>query len=264
MLFGEGQDDDIYGGTGNDRIYGGTGEDGILGDDGLILTSRNGLTEPLNGVDDRNAAGRSSSCPGPFTGAAIYITGELLKDRRRPAEPGLARAGGNDVIYGGLGDDFLHGGAGDDAISGAEARLREFYNDGSSHGRRHTNPLALRPGDDASSPLYDADNPWAKIHGFFLNFDAYVLDEATGQPIVVSGELVKIDDGRDRHLRRQRQRLARRRHRTATGSSAASATTCSSSTTTSTPTAARTTTPRTTTRASATATSPTAAPASTC
>ena len=49
VLFGEGQDDDIYGGTGNDRIYGGTGEDGILGDDGMILTSRNGLTEPLNG-----------------------------------------------------------------------------------------------------------------------------------------------------------------------------------------------------------------------
>ena len=47
VLFGEGQDDDLYGGGGNDRIYGGTGEDGILGDDGMILTSRNGLTEPL-------------------------------------------------------------------------------------------------------------------------------------------------------------------------------------------------------------------------
>ena len=48
VIFGEGQDDDLFGGAGSDRIYGGTGEDGILGDDGWILTSRNGLTEPLN------------------------------------------------------------------------------------------------------------------------------------------------------------------------------------------------------------------------
>ncbi len=45
---------------------------------------------------------------------------------------------------------------------------------------------------------YDADDPRSMIPGFLLNFDAYVLDEATGQPIDVNGELVKSDDGRDR------------------------------------------------------------------
>ena len=64
VLFGEGQDDDIYGGAGNDRIYGGTGEDGILGDDGLILTSRNGLTEPLNRLFTPNARVHDRSSPG--------------------------------------------------------------------------------------------------------------------------------------------------------------------------------------------------------
>ena len=63
VLFGDGQDDDIYGGTGNDRIYGGTGEDGILGDDGVILTSRNGLTEPLNRLFAPNLFDAASSCP---------------------------------------------------------------------------------------------------------------------------------------------------------------------------------------------------------
>ena len=31
-----------------------------------------------------------------------------------------------------------------------------------------------------SSPAYDADDPWSKIPGFLLNFDAYRVDEATG------------------------------------------------------------------------------------
>ena len=40
----------MIGGYGNDWISGGTGDDGVLGDDGRIFTSRNGPTEPLNGV----------------------------------------------------------------------------------------------------------------------------------------------------------------------------------------------------------------------
>jgi Ca2+-binding RTX toxin-like protein len=56
VLFGDGQDDDLIGGYGNDWISGGTGQDGILGDDGRIFTSRNGLTEPLNGVLTANVA----------------------------------------------------------------------------------------------------------------------------------------------------------------------------------------------------------------
>src|SRR5438045_4144434 len=36
------------------------------------------------------------------------------------------------------------------------------------------------------------------IPGWCLNFDAYVVDAATGQPIDSNGDLVKSDDGRDR------------------------------------------------------------------
>ena len=45
---------------------------------------------------------------------------------------------------------------------------------------------------------YDADDPRSIIPGFLLNFDAYVLDEATGLPIDIDGVKVKSDDGRDR------------------------------------------------------------------
>ena len=50
VLFGDGQDDNLIGGYGNDWFSGGTGQDGVIGDDGRIFTSRNGLTEPLNGL----------------------------------------------------------------------------------------------------------------------------------------------------------------------------------------------------------------------
>ena len=46
-LYGGAQDDAIYGESGSDWISGGAGADGILGDDGRILTSRNGVAEPL-------------------------------------------------------------------------------------------------------------------------------------------------------------------------------------------------------------------------
>ena len=84
------------------------------------------------------------------------------------------------MIYGGLGDDFLHGGAGDDAISGAEAMRRVLQRRSRS---TDTNPLSTtRP--PAKFAAYDADNPWSKIPDFLLNFDAYVVDDATGKLIV--------------------------------------------------------------------------------
>ena len=49
-IWGEGQDDDLYGESGFDWLSGGTGDDGVLGDDGLLLTSRNGMAEPLYGL----------------------------------------------------------------------------------------------------------------------------------------------------------------------------------------------------------------------
>jgi Ca2+-binding RTX toxin-like protein len=188
VLFGEGQDDDIYGGTGFDRVYGGTGQDGILGDDGKIFTSRNGSTEPLNLLTTPNEE-ELVELNGPFTGGLVAIAGELKKQVVLAAWT----VGAADIIYGGLGDDFLHGGAGDDAVSGAEA-LREFYDEAP---QVDSDPLRYDPA-TTKFALYDADDPWAKIAGFLLNFDAYRVEEASGQPLEVGGELVKSDDGRDR------------------------------------------------------------------
>jgi Ca2+-binding RTX toxin-like protein len=174
VIFGDGQDDDIYGGVGSDRLYGGTGEDGILGDDGKIYTSRNGLTETLNGITQINAE-TNISLPGPFTSAWVYITGRLHKT----VDLAAGDKGGNDIIYGGLGDDYLHGGAGDDAISGAEAQAA-FYN---SNLQTNTNPLNYDP-ITRKFAAYDANNPMKRINGFLLNFDA-----------VENGN--KVNDGKD-------------------------------------------------------------------
>ncbi len=176
ILFGDGQDDDLYGEAGSDRISGGAGEDGVLGDDGRIQTSRNGLTEPLNGLTTPNAQTQIST-PGPWTGSWEYITGRLTKAPAVAAWP----TGGNDVIYGGLGDDFLHGGAGDDAISGAEAQAA-FY---TAAPVTNTNPLGYDP-TTRKLAAYDANNPLKRVDGFLLNFDAV---DAAGQ---------KVEDGKDR------------------------------------------------------------------
>ena len=78
VVFGDGQDDDIVGGYGNDWISGGTGDDGVIGDDGRIFTSRNGLTEPLNGVNVATVQSLINT-PGDFQQADIYVTGTLTK-----------------------------------------------------------------------------------------------------------------------------------------------------------------------------------------
>jgi Ca2+-binding RTX toxin-like protein len=175
VLFGDAQDDDIVGGAGNDRISGGAGEDGILGDDGRILTSRNGLTEPLRGITNASVQ-QVINLPNTVIGAVTNVTGRLKKT----ADLASYRLGGHDVIYGGLGDDFLHGGFGDDAISGAEATAAWYI----------TTPLA-----DASvlqyneaAVMFAAYNPLdalSKIPNFILNFNA---TDANGS---------KIDDGID-------------------------------------------------------------------
>ena len=188
VIFGNAGDDDLYGGAGSDRIYGGNGEDGILGDDGRILTSRNGLTEPLNNLFDPNEFERIELGDG-YTGSFVAWPGRLKK----AALLINWTVGGNDVIYGGLGDDFLHGGAGDDAISGAEA-LAEFYN---SNPVTDPNPLHYDPATGMFA-AYDPNNPRVKINGFILNFDPWVVDMATGQYLTVDGALVPLEDGLDR------------------------------------------------------------------
>jgi len=176
VLYGDGQDDDLYGGTGHDRIFGGSGVDGIVADDGILFTSRNGMTEPLYGLTVANSQSEIS-LPGPFTGAVVDITDMLRKDVNLLAWD----IGGHDIVYGGLGDDWIHAGAGDDAVSGAEA-LPEFYDDTAP--QTETPPIAY---DAATQKLefYDADNPRLKIADFLLNFEA---TDSSG---------AKIEDGKD-------------------------------------------------------------------
>jgi hypothetical protein len=175
VIFGDGQDDDVIGGAGNDRISGGTGIDGILGDDGRIFTSRNGLTEPLQGINT------------PSTQAEIHLQGTLigaivnLNERlKKSVDLASYLTGGHDIIYGGLGDDFIHGGAGDDAISGAEA-LSEWYITTAQGENSILNYDPLR----RMFADYNALDALSKINGFVLNFAA------------VDGSGAKINDGTD-------------------------------------------------------------------
>jgi subtilisin-like proprotein convertase family protein len=206
VLFGEGQDDDIYGGTGFDRIYGGTGQDGILGDDGKLLTSRNGLTEPLNRLDAANDQ-TFIGIPGPWTGSVVFVENELQKVAdltafNVPPEDDTYDKW-NDTIYGGLGGDFIHAGEGDDAVSGAEA-VNLFYNENPQLPNLNANPLGYhlevtdpRDPEWRTFAAYDPENPRLKIENFLLNFDAFWVDELDNR-IEINGEWVKSDDGKDR------------------------------------------------------------------
>src|SRR5262249_30426977 len=78
VLFGEGEDDNICAAPANARIYGATGTEGTPGDDGSMLTSRNGMIEPLNRLFTPNLE-YTVIDPGPFTSADLYIPGELFK-----------------------------------------------------------------------------------------------------------------------------------------------------------------------------------------
>ncbi|MCB1967369.1 MAG: hypothetical protein KDI64_15410, partial [Candidatus Accumulibacter sp.] len=176
VLFGEGQDDDLIGGDDSDRIFGGAGEDGILGDNGLILTSRNGLTEPLNGVEQSQADLVFATDDGT-TGSVEYLDGYLRKGFVDLDSGG----GAADLIYGGLGDDFIFAGGGDDAASGAEALAANYVT------KALTDPDVL--GYDGTSGLfadYDPAAPLTRIDGFILAFEA---TDAEGNV---------IEDGKDR------------------------------------------------------------------
>jgi Ca2+-binding RTX toxin-like protein len=171
-LYGDGQDDDLYGEAGDDWISAGTGEDAVLGDDGRIMTSRNGIAEPLYAVAATTQTAIASNAD--KLEATIYQTGTL----RKSVDLTPFAEGGDDTVYGGLGDDSLHGGAGDDGMSGAEA-LAGFY---ASPG----GTPALQW--DAVTGKFQAFNdsaPLGKISGHFLNHEAF---DAQGQ---------KIDDGAD-------------------------------------------------------------------
>ncbi|MEW6155800.1 MAG: calcium-binding protein [Verrucomicrobiota bacterium] len=186
FLFGEAQDDDLYGGAGDDWMSGGAGEDGMLGDDGRIMTSRNGLTEPLYGLTAANAQTSLNSGAGSKAPATAYQTG--LINKAVDLEP--FDQGGNDTMYGGLGNDFMHGGMGDDGMSGAEA-LANFYSAPSS-----TPPLVFNQTADGRGTfaLYNAQAPLSKIANFWLNFEA---TDALGQKVNDGNDVLFGDYGHD-------------------------------------------------------------------
>jgi hypothetical protein len=135
IVFGDAASDDLVGGWGSDWISGGSGDDGVIGDDGHVFTSRNGLTEPLNGLTTANQQATIST-PGSMQVATTYPTGQLTKvmdllpfalnpnlpgSQSWVPDPLFDPQFADDLLYGGLGNDWLHGGSGVDGISGAEA-----------------------------------------------------------------------------------------------------------------------------------------------
>ncbi|MBL8817435.1 MAG: hypothetical protein JNL58_15515, partial [Planctomyces sp.] len=175
VIFGDGQDDNLIGGAGNDRLFGGSGEDGILGDDGRIFTSRNGLTEPLNGITTTSTQA-TITLPATLIGAVVNVQGRLKKS----VDLASYQTGGHDVVYGGLGDDFIHGGAGDDALSGAEATAAWYI----KTPLPESSLLNYNP-TTRMFAAYNPVDPLSKISNFLLNFEASASNGA------------KISDGID-------------------------------------------------------------------
>ena len=196
VLFGDAGDDDLIGGWGHDWISGGTGVDGILGDDGRIFTSRNGQTEPLNGIRTVDAQAEIAT-PGRVQVAILFPTGQLTKRVDMtpfavdgdPLNPLYRAARANDAIFGGWDADFIHGGSGDDAVSGAEALAAGYDVRGlRSDFARPFNDGELLGFDAATGmfALYDEYAPMARISvgagEWFLNFDhteGRTVDSAT-------------------------------------------------------------------------------------
>jgi Ca2+-binding RTX toxin-like protein len=138
VIFGGNGDDQVVGGYGNNWISGGTGAATIIGQDGRISVSRNGLSEPLNGVTaiPANQLNKEIFTPGHIQDAIINVAGQLKStvDLEPFSEDATFNASqpewnfgftaphqSDDIIFAGLGNTTVHGGSGDDAISGGQA-----------------------------------------------------------------------------------------------------------------------------------------------
>ena len=204
VVFGDAGDDDIVGGWGHDWISGGTGQDGVLGDDGRIFTSRNGLTEVLNGLTQPNLP-KHVATPGDVQVADLYVSGTLLKTvdltpfGLNPASDGydapLANPKyANDVIFGGWGSDFLHGGAGDDGVSGGEALVTSYA---PTYAGKVTETSWTRPMNNGTLLGFDP------VSGDFILYDEY--DPRRKITLTGSGSLDKSSCWRPRVVPEQPQ-----------------------------------------------------------
>ncbi|HEV8604724.1 MAG TPA: calcium-binding protein [Tepidisphaeraceae bacterium] len=177
ILFGDGENDEMFGERDKDWMSGGTDDDAMLGDNGLVLTSRNSVAEPLYGITATTQ--QFITEPGDFLQYLLNPNGRLK--HRVDLEP--FDQGNDDAMYGGLGDDVMHGGEGNDGISGAEA-LPVFYNAPETSPRVEVGDIAE---DRSSGPeiriiprdgngvirigFYDFVNALPKLANHFLNFE---------------------------------------------------------------------------------------------
>ncbi len=152
IIYGGAQDDTIILGYGDNWVSGGRGNQCIIAG-GRCLISRNGYSEPLNGVNTAIPAANLTqliTTPGNAQEAVINVSGALNFDallypyNEDPATwmaPGISNGNptystnckenkicpvyspiyGHNIIYGGWGNGVVHGGPGNSAISGAEA-----------------------------------------------------------------------------------------------------------------------------------------------
>ncbi len=152
-IFGGAQDDTIILGYGDNWVSGGRGNQCIIGGGGRCLISRNGYSEPLNGVNSAIPANQLNeliTTPGNAQSAVINVAGALnfnallypyVWDPATYLSPGISNGNptystnckenavcptyetvyGHNIIYGGWGNGVIQAGPGDSALSGAEA-----------------------------------------------------------------------------------------------------------------------------------------------
>jgi Ca2+-binding RTX toxin-like protein len=149
----------------------------------LILTSRNGASEPLAGVLTATQQ-QDISTPGKIQQATINVTGELKKTvnltpfnvDQLSDNPLFDANDADDLLFGGLGDDFIHGGVGDDGILGGEALLESYALNASLNG-------VIRS--DYTRPYNSGD---------LLRFNANGYDERRPDRTLRAGEFALYDE----------------------------------------------------------------------
>jgi Ca2+-binding RTX toxin-like protein len=201
LLYGDAENDEIFGERDRDWLSGGTGDDAMLGDNGLVLTSRNSIAEPLYGVVATTQ--QFLATPGDFLQTLLNPNGVL----KHAVDLEPFDQGADDVMYGGLGDDHMHGGEGNDGISGAEA-LPEFYNSPETTKRVEVGDILEDRSKGATAEIrilprdgngvikigfYDFVNALPKLANHFLNFE----NDLSLQTTIGSHFDIARGDGRD-------------------------------------------------------------------
>ncbi len=135
-LDGGAGDDDLFGELGDDEMDGGEGEDAMLGDRGGVVderidagdAQRLGFTVSLNAPPKETYHGFPAGSYDRRTDLLHDADGDAWVSAAMPYD-GFAK-GGDDRMRGGPGRDSMHGGAGDDLINGDSGGDEVFGDDG--------------------------------------------------------------------------------------------------------------------------------------